>query len=62
MIGDTETEGRENCPVINRHCEYYCYQCDVNGEIAIEYCAHPSNENEHEGNCTTVLCPLEEEQ
>ena len=55
---DTETEGREDCPVIKAHCEHFMYQCDNNGEVAICYCKHPENENNDEGNCTYPLCPL----
>lgn len=54
----TETEGREDCPVIASHCEFYGYQCDSNGEIAICYCAHKDNPGNHEGNCTHTLCPI----
>lgn len=57
-MSDTETEDREDCPVIKKHCNYYCYQCDNNGEVAIEHCGHPDNKDDHEGNCTTKLCPL----
>jgi len=55
---DEETEGREDCPVIKAHCEYFGYQCDSNGEVAISYCAHKDNPCESEGNCTHDLCPL----
>lgn len=54
---DTETEGRLNCPVIDMHCEYFAYQCDRNGEIAISHCGHPENKSETEGNCIKELCP-----
>ena len=55
---DTETEGRESCPVINKHCEFYSYQCDNNGEVAIDYCIHPKNQTDTEGNAIRELCPL----
>lgn len=54
---NTETEGRMNCPVIDMHCEYFAYQCDSNGEIAISYCSHPKNKSGTEGNCINELCP-----
>lgn len=56
----TEAEGREDCPMIEAHCNYYMYQCDPNGEVAICHCSHPDNPDEHEGNCTHTLCPLHE--
>ena len=59
MTITTETEGCEDCPVITAHCNYYSYQCDSNGEVAICHCSHPDNkDSEHEGNCTHTLCPL----
>ena len=54
----TDTEGREDCPVINKHCESYSYQCDRNGEVTIEYCTHPGNPDDHEGNCNDRCCPI----
>lgn len=48
----------EDCPVISAECEYYSYQLDSNEEVAICHCTHPNNPNEHEGNCTHTLCPL----
>jgi len=48
----------EDCPVIASHCDYYGYQCDNFGEVAISYCSHPGNPTETEGNCTHKLCPL----
>jgi len=55
---DCETEGRMNCPLTNSPCSYYLYKLDCNGEVAIEHCAHPDNNDENEGNCTSVLCPF----
>ena len=57
-MSDTETEGREDCPIIEAHCKYFIYQCDNFGEIAISHCCHPDNESEYEGNCTHTSCPL----
>ena len=57
----TETEGREDCPVIEASCIYYAYQCDRNGEIAICFCSHEDNPNISEGNCSHTLCPLVKE-
>lgn len=54
----TETEDREDCPVINTHCEYYAYQYDRNGEVAICYCTHKDNPVDLEGNCQHSLCPI----
>lgn len=56
-ISDTETEGRENCPVIDMQCDHFMYQCDRNGEVAISHCKHPDNKSEFEGNCINELCP-----
>lgn len=55
---DGDREGREDCPVISRHCDYFAYQCDDNGEVAISHCGHPENSSDYEGNCTSILCPL----
>lgn len=56
---DTETEGREDCPVKKSHCDYYSYQCDNNGEVAIDHCGHPDNtEGDVEGNAVAYACPL----
>ncbi len=57
----TNTEEREDCPVIQAHCNYYCYQCDNNGEVAICYCKHPDNPTDTEGNCSLNLCPIVED-
>ncbi len=54
-------EEREPCPIIEAHCDYYGYQCDSNGEVAISYCSHTDNPTEVEGNCTHALCPLSKE-
>jgi len=55
---DTETEGREDCPVIKKHCEYYAYQCDSNGDVNLTHCTHPDNIDDHEGNTISSLCPI----
>lgn len=55
---DGQREGREDCPVIKAHCNYFSYQCDSNGEIAISHCGHDDNQSDYEGNCTDVLCPV----
>lgn len=49
---------KEKCPVIIACCNYYSYQCDSNGEVAICHCSHPDNKDDFEGNCTHKLCPL----
>ena len=46
------------CPVLGGSCEYYSYQLDNNGEVAICYCSHRDNVCSTEGNCTKGLCPL----
>lgn len=61
MTITTETEGREDCPIIQAHCMYYGYQCDSNGDIAICFCSHPDNPDNHEGNCRHQLCPIVQE-
>ena len=48
----------EDCPIITAHCNYFSYQCDNFGEVAISHCTHPNNKSEFEGNCTHTLCPL----
>ena len=48
----------EKCPVITAECEFYMYQFDSNGEVAICYCNHPDNKNDYEGNCEHALCPI----
>jgi len=50
----------EKCPVLNKICEHYSYQCDRNGKVAINHCKHSDNVSEFEGNCTSALCPLVE--
>jgi len=55
---DVETEDREKCPVTKSYCEHYIYQCDSNGEVAIDHCCHPENHKDEEGNCTASLCPF----
>lgn len=57
-VVDDENEGRLDCPATNKHCDYYGYQCDSNGEVAIEHCSHPDNSKDEEGNCTSLQCPL----
>jgi len=47
------------CPVTGDCCKHYQYQKDSFGEVAIDYCAHRDNPSETEGNCTTVLCPIQ---
>lgn len=55
----TETEERDDCPVLLAHCKYYSYQYDSFGDVVICHCSHPDNaDSEHEGNCTHTLCPL----
>jgi len=49
---------RENCPAIGKPCEFYSYQCDINGEMVINYCCHKSNDDKFEGNCSKEKCPL----
>lgn len=56
-----EKEGREDCPIIKNQCDYFSYQCDNNGEIAISHCCHPNNQSDFEGNCTYALCPIVED-
>lgn len=55
VLNDTETEGREDCPIIEAHCDYYSYQYDRNDELVL---SHSDNKSEYEGNCTHTLCPL----
>jgi len=55
---DNDKHMHEPCPVINKHCDYFAYQCDSNGEVAISHCGHPENSSDFEGNCTSQLCPL----
>lgn len=47
----------EKCPAINGPCEHYTCRRDNNGQIAIMHCSHPDNDDGHEGNTTTALCP-----
>ena len=54
QMGDIETEGRENCPAINDHCDHYGYDSNMN----INRCYHPDNSKNEDGNCTSFLCPL----
>jgi len=58
--GNTEIEGREDCPAIQAHCNYFSYECDSNGEIKFTFCGHVENLSREvgEGNCTSFLCPL----
>lgn len=46
------------CPVTDKPCGYYYYRLDHNEELAIEYCAHLTNPNNHSNNCTKLNCPL----
>ena len=46
--GECEPEDNEDCPVLGKHCEHYCYQYDSNDEVAICFCSHPENTNEYE--------------
>jgi len=60
QMGDDgyEKEQQEKCPAINDECNHYSYQLDNCGQVAIEYCTHPENSKDEEGNCTSFLCPL----
>lgn len=60
-MSDTETEGRLDCLVLKAHCEFYSYQCDSNGEVAICHCTHPDNPENTEGNCRHAVCPITKE-
>lgn len=55
---DNDDHVREDCHVIKAQCQYFSYQCDSHGEVAISHCGHPKNHSEFEGNCTHTLCPL----
>lgn len=46
------------CPVVGMHCEHYRCLHDRNDDVAIEFCNHPENRSDKEGNCTTTLCPF----
>ena len=39
-------------------CEYFAFQPDQNGDIALTYCGHPDNPEDVEGNCNFNDCPL----
>lgn len=57
-MSDSETEGKEDCSIIEAHCDYYSCQYDRNDELVLSYCDHPKNPEGVEGNCTHTLCPL----
>jgi len=52
------SDNQVKCPAINIQCDYFTYQLDSNGEVAINHCDHRDNSNKNEGNCTSLLCPL----
>lgn len=58
ILDPPKEEGREDCPVLTAQCDYYSYQCDDNGDVAICHCSHPDNPEDTEGNCLHTLCPL----
>ena len=57
MTQDNDNHMRRDCPAINGQCDHFSYQCDRNSEVAIIYCCHPGNPNDHEDNCTSEFCP-----
>ena len=62
MMGDEDYNHgvKEDCPVINNHCQHYSYQTDNFGQVAIEHCTHPDNSLDTEGNCTKKSCPIKQ--
>ena len=43
---------------IKLDCQYFSYQKDRNGDVAISHCHHVDNPYDTEGNCSQENCPL----
>ena len=48
----------EQAAVIKLNCQYFTYQEDMYGDIALTHCINSKNKLDVEGNCTHNLCPL----